>query len=314
MTPNVFLNFVEIRTKLASVVPFLLGTAYAFYRFKSFHWTNALIMFIAILFFDMTTTAINNYMDFSTAIKKDGFGYAEHNAIVKYKIKPRTALNTILIMLFIATIMGILLFFRTNIVVLLLGIFSFGIGILYTFGPMPISRTPYGELFSGFVMGFIIPFIAVYIQVDNRQLIMVAHEAGRWMFTFDVPELFTLFLFTVAPMVTIANIMLANNICDIQEDIINGRKTLPIWVGEKKALYIFGILYLLGYVATGVVVIMGVAPMMYGIGILSGVVVFQNVKIFFERHVKGETFKLSVKNFMLVNVFNLVLFVIGIMI
>ena len=41
------------------------------------------------------------------------------------------------------------------------------IGYLYTGGPMPISWTPFGELFSGLFMGMIIILLAFFIQTGN---------------------------------------------------------------------------------------------------------------------------------------------------
>ena len=40
-----FLKLVEIQTKVASVIPFLLETFYALYRYDSFNTKNAIIMF-----------------------------------------------------------------------------------------------------------------------------------------------------------------------------------------------------------------------------------------------------------------------------
>lgn len=41
-------------------------------------------------------------------------------------------------------------------------------GIFYSFGPIPISRMPLGKIFSGIFMGFVIVFLFVYIQVDDK--------------------------------------------------------------------------------------------------------------------------------------------------
>ena len=42
---------------------------------------------------------------------------------------------------------------------------------------------------------------------------------------------------------TIANIMLANNICDKDEDIVIGRKTLAYYLGTKHSLTLLQINY-----------------------------------------------------------------------
>ena len=159
MSISSFLKLVEIQTKVASVIPFSLGTVYALYRYKQFNFNNFILMFISLIVFDMTTTAINNYYDYKRAIKKQGYGYESHNAIVSYHIKESTVQFTILVLLLIAIVSGLLLFLNTSIVVLLIGMLSFAVGILYSFGPVPISRTPLGEIFSGFTMGFIITLL-----------------------------------------------------------------------------------------------------------------------------------------------------------
>ena len=67
MSIKTFLELVEIQTKLASFFPFLLGALFAALYFKEFNLGNTLLFFAAMLIFDMTTTAINNFMDFLKA-------------------------------------------------------------------------------------------------------------------------------------------------------------------------------------------------------------------------------------------------------
>ena len=76
-----FFKFVEIQTKLASMIPFILGTLYSLYRYKSFNLKNFIIMGISLLAFDMATTAINNYIDYKKALNNDS--YENKNEIVK---------------------------------------------------------------------------------------------------------------------------------------------------------------------------------------------------------------------------------------
>ena len=44
MNVRSFLKLVEIRTKVASVIPFVIGTLYALYRFGAFDWRNGMLM------------------------------------------------------------------------------------------------------------------------------------------------------------------------------------------------------------------------------------------------------------------------------
>lgn len=302
MKPKSFLKLVEIQTKVASVIPFFLGTLYAVYTYNRFNVKNFFLMFVSLLCIDMCTTAINNYIDYKKAQKKEGYGYEKHNAIVRDNLKERDVLITIGLLLSIAIAFGILLYINTNVVVLLLGMLSFLIGITYTFGPVPISRTPFGELLSGGFMGLIIPFLAVYIHVYDRDIISITTNANNLILSLSYLDVLKILLISVPAATGIANIMLANNICDIEDDIVNRRYTLPIYIGKKAALVLFRVLYYIGYIAIILSLTLKVTPISVLLVLLSYVVVHKNINAFMKLQTKKDTFVLSVQNFVIVNV------------
>ncbi|MFL0269935.1 1,4-dihydroxy-2-naphthoate polyprenyltransferase [Candidatus Clostridium radicumherbarum] len=308
-----FLKYVEIQTKVASVMPFILGTLYAFYRFNSFKASTFIIMFISLITFDMTTTAINNYIDFKKANKKEGYGYEEHNALVKDGIKESTAVAIIIILLAISICFGIILTIKTNTVVLLIGVLSFFIGIFYTFGPVPISRMPLGEAFSGFFMGFIILFLAVYIQVFDKNIVSIAYANNILSLSLNIIEILLIFIVSIPTIGGIANIMLANNICDVEDDIVNNRFTLPYYIGRKNALNLFAFLYYIGYAAIIISVILKVLPAASLLVIITLMPVYKNIKIFSNNPVKGETFVFAVKNLLIINLSHIFILTVTIM-
>jgi len=299
---NKFFQLVEIRTKLASLIPFSLGSVYAIYRYKSFNLNNFIIMFISLIAFDMATTAINNYIDNAKA--KDNS--ANSNLISKYGISKSKVLLIIFVLLAIAAIAGIMLVLNTNIVVLLLGVVSFIVGILYTFGPIPISRMPLGEVFSGFFMGFIIIFLSVYIHIYDTNIIILTYQNNILSVGINVLEIISIFLVSIPSIVGIANIMLANNICDVEEDILNKRFTLPYYIGRPMALSLFKLLYYIGYVDLIVLVVLKMLPLASLIMLLTFIVVNRNIKMFEDKPIKSENFVLSVKNFVLMNAMQVV--------
>src|SRR6476646_2953820 len=67
MSLHTFLKLVEIQTKLASLFPFLVGLLFVIYRYGTCNLVNTLIFFSSMLIYDLTTTAINNYMDYKKA-------------------------------------------------------------------------------------------------------------------------------------------------------------------------------------------------------------------------------------------------------
>lgn len=295
-----FLKLVEIQTKAASMIPFLLGTVYTLYRFDEFRIWHFVLMLLSLLSFDMATTAINNYYDYRKAAKKQGYGYEVHNAIVKYGMHPNRVLMLILTLLAIAVGTGIVLFLETGWLILLLGGLSFAVGILYSFGPIPISRMPLGEIFSGLFMGFVITFISVYIHVGDRLASLIL-DGGTAVVQVHLLEVLYVFLVSVPAILGIANIMLANNICDLEEDLENRRYTLPTYIGLGHALLLFRILYYAAYADLIVLLFMGVSPLLVVLALLTLIPVSKNIRKFMVNPSKQFTFGLSVQNFIITN-------------
>jgi len=305
-----FFKLVEIQTKLASCIPFLLGNIYALYHYNQFNLKNFILMFISLIIFDMATTAINNYCDYKKAKKTHGYNYEIHNVIVKDNLKEGTVIGMIFALLLGAIIFGTLLFFNTNIVVLFLGMLSFLAGIFYSFGPIPISRTPFGEIVSGLLMGFVIVFLSVYIHVDNT-LVLLSYENSLLSINLNLIELSYIFLFSLPTVNCIANIMLANNICDIEDDRENERYTLPIYIGKENALNLYNALYYIVYIDIILLLVLKVIPITCVITLFTFVLINKNIKIFYKKQTKKDTFVLAVKNLMVINVVQIVAMLVG---
>lgn len=295
-----FLKLVEIQTKAASMIPLLFGTIYAVYRFHVFEPWHFALMLISLLSFDMTTTAINNYYDYKKAARKHGYGYEKHNAIVKYNMNPAAVLALIIVLFTIAVTAGVILFLQTGWLLLLLGGLSFAVGILYSFGPIPISRMPLGEIFSGLFMGFVIIFVSAYVHAGDR-LASLTLEGGTVTLQVHLLETLLVFLISIPAILGIANIMLANNICDMEEDIENKRYTLPVYIGKGPALVLFKLLYYTAYADVIVLALLGVHPLILLLVLLTVVPVSKNIKTFTAQPTKQYTFGLSVQNFLLTN-------------
>lgn len=299
MSLAAFLKLVEIRTKIASFTPFLLGNLYLVYHYSNFNYFNFLLLFFSLLCVDMGTTAVNNYQDFRRAQKKEGYNYEEHNAVVNYNLSEKNVKRTIFSLFLLAIASGILLYLYTDVIVLIIGIISFIIGILYTSGPVPISRTPLGEIFSGFTMGFFITFLAVYIH--NLDLIDLFINNNLLMIIMEYQEIAKIFIFSLPLIFGIANIMLANNICDLEDDLANNRFTLPIYLSQRKSLKLYRYLYYFSYLSILAAVLLEILPLLSLFSLASIFKVRQNINRFEKYQSKKDTFILSVKNFVIIN-------------
>jgi len=285
-----YLSYIEISTKITSIFAFALTISYLFSIGQKININKTLIFFTAMIIFDMTATAVNNYED----TKKN-------NQVLQFK--RHTALFIIIIQLFISIALGIYLAVITDIVVLFLGMLCFLFGILYSFGPVSISSQPLGELFSGLFYGFIIPFILLYINMPENTYLSYSFNFKTLILSVELFPIFTVLLLSIAPFCATANIMLANNICDIEKDVAVRRYTLPYYLGSK-ALYLFAGLYYFIYISIIILIVIRILSPVCLLSLFSIIPVQKNINRFFKKQEKSVTFILSVKNYLIIMISN----------
>ncbi len=282
-----FFEYTEIRTKITSVVVFVMTVLWLIARGITIRIFPTAIFFSSMLLFDLTTTAINNYIDTKTNGEKLPYD--------------RVVAKNIIIGLLAASIgLGLLLVALTDYIVLVLGALCFASGILYTYGPVAISRIPLGEVISGFFYGVMIPLILAVINLPAGSILSVEIEGSLWSLHVQMLEMFKLLLFGIVPAFTTANIMLANNTSDIAKDIENGRFTLPYYI-KGYALPLFLWLYRACYLAVILMATLRILPTTALLMLLSYPLVEKNTKIFLQKQSKSETFVVSIKNYLLIN-------------
>lgn len=281
-----FLSYVEIQTKITSLFAFAMTLAWLFATRNPIRWGNTAVFFASMLLFDLTTTAINNYVDTKTNDQTLQFS------------RP-VALGVIWVLFLTSAGLGVWLVLRTDWTVFLLGGLCFLCGVFYTWGPLPISRLPLGEAFSGVFYGVLIPFILLYINMPAGTYLTLALDGGVLHVALVLPRLAEVLLLAVAPTCVTANIMLANNICDLPKDVLVKRHTLPYYLGVPKSLKLFALLYYLPFGAAVVMVLAGMLPWVYLLLLAVFIPVQKNIGVFFRRQEKAETFVCAIKNFVL---------------
>jgi len=226
-------------TLTASFAPVFLGTMIALYN-ANIDWLLFIAMLLACLLIQAATNMFNEYYDFVRgldSVESVGIG----GAIVRNGVKPKTVMQLALLLYLIAAMLGIYICYESSWLLLVVGAISMAVGYFYTGGPYPISSTPFGELFSGLFMGMLIVLIAVYIQVGSVPVFAV--------------------LLSVPSALLVAAIMLSNNIRDLVEDTIGGRKTMAILVGRKNSITILASYFILSYLwIIGLVVLQIITP------------------------------------------------------
>lgn len=212
-------------TLTAAFVPVLLGTALAL-PLTSIDLGLFIAMLIACLLIQAATNMFNEYYDFKRGLDNEhsvGIG----GAIVREGIQPATVMKIALSLYGISMLLGVYICMNSSWWLAAIGLVSMTVGYLYTGGPIPIAYTPFGEIFAGFFMGMLIILIAFYIQTGFITMISV--------------------LISVPIVITVGAILLANNIRDHDGDKENGRKTLAILLGQKRAIVLLAGMFLVSY-------------------------------------------------------------------
>lgn len=289
-----FLLYIEIQTKITSLLTFTLVMLLLNYHGVDIKVLETAVFFLGMFSFDLTTTAINNYIDSKTNDEEFGFS--------------RKTLKVMLFsLLALSIVLGLWLVYLTDWVVLLLGMFSFAVGILYTYGPIAISRQPYGEIISGVLYGYVIPFIIVYINLQDQFLDVSVGSSIQIVLNTKLFVQFT--IFGLIPTLITAAIMLGNNVCDLKKDIQVNRYTLPYYIGQNKALSLLIALYAFVFVGIILGVISGLYPIYMLLVLLISPKVIKNAKDLGIEFSKERSFPFVIQNFIMISV-SMILFMI----
>ncbi|WP_314578046.1 prenyltransferase [Enterococcus gilvus] len=281
MTLTVFLELVEFKAKTASVLPFFIGICFSLYNFHKLHLGLVLLYFVAMFIFNMAVDILDNYNDYHHATEIHDYR-EKTNIIGRESLDIKLVFRIMIGMIIISALIGVGLTLVVGWPFLLMGLFCYGVGIFYSSGPKPLSSLPLGEVFSGFTMGFMITCLCVYLNT---------YEVFQWNFT----NITAIFLISLPNTLWIANLMLANNICDLEEDEMNNRFTLVHYLGKRRAIRLFEIMNLAAFLAILLSVILGIAPWSMLGTFLVAPFIYHQIQLFLAKQVKQETFICAVR-------------------
>ena len=226
------LNMAAPHTWPASILPALVGIAIA-----ANDAPISILMCIAILviviLMQSSVNTLNDYFDFVKGTdSEEDFVEADDSVLVYNNVNPHSALALAVVFLAVAFLIGVYIVLSVGIAPLIIAVIGAVFVVLYSAGKTPISYLPIGEFVSGIVMGGLIPL-------------------GAYTALAGTPNLFVLLL-AIPTCIGVGLIMLTNNTCDIERDIVAGRQTLPVRIGRQnsRAWYrVFVIVWCLAIIA-----------------------------------------------------------------
>ncbi len=241
MNVHQFNRIVEIRTKIISMGTFLSATLYTYVNTGTYNLSRFLLMAAAVLFIDMGTTGFNTFFDYVRGTDTRERNYEKDKVLVHEDIPPFTALAVSALLFLLAAVLGLIIAGQTSYILILIGALSMTIGFLYTGGPVPISRTPLGELFAGGFLGSVLFMISVYVASGSVSL-----ES---------------FLVSLPHLLLIAMILTVNNTCDRESDLVAGRHTLTICLSERANSTLLTLELITAYGASVLLSLCGLLPL-----------------------------------------------------
>lgn len=291
-----FKALVQIQTIIISALPYIIGSVMASYYYHNFNLVYSLWLFLAVICFHLAVNGHNQYTDYTRYKQNHITSY--NNILEKFNITKSWARKIIIILTLISAIIGITLSIKVGWIILLIGILSYLIGYCYSGGPYPILKTPFGEPASGITMGYNITFLGLYINMYN------VHPFDNFFWAKAI-------IVAGPAFFVIANVMLANNICDVAEDVKIGRKTLPYYTGRKTALTILCGYYVLAYIFLILGIVLKYLPVITLGSLLTIPLVYHTTKTFVKNPHKESTFTGILVNVLLVLISEIIFSLVG---
>lgn len=282
MTLKQYILLAQMESTTTSFFPAFIGILYAWYNYDTFHLGFSLLGLLTAILFHLAVNIRDNYLDYYIADNKNA-DYAQEMVVGKESIPLKNVRLAYWISGIVALIIGLYLVLQTSLFLFYIGFGGMLIGALYTMGPVPINSTPYGEFFIGLAMGFGIFTAMVYLNAyDVIQL--------------DWITMVQLIIASIPTSITVMSVSLANNICDLEEDIEDNRFTLPYHIGVDKALVVFKYFYYAAYIAIILSLLFGTFPRLVALSLLTFPYVLKNIRIFMKEQDKKTTFITTIIN------------------
>jgi len=235
------------RSLTATYTPLFIGGAVALVD-GVFNPLRFVLALFGALMLQVASNFINEYIDYTRgtdAQKVDGMGMV----LSKGELSPAQVRLGAIVSVATGVIVGLILVVMSGPVLLLVGIVGVVVVITYTAGPFPLSYLGLGEVAVFFAMGPLMTF-GTYYAVTGFSSVK-AFLAG-------VPIAFT-----------VAAILHANNMRDIEADKLANKRTLVVRFGMEGARTEFKVLIYGAYVALVALILSGATVWTTALGLIT---------------------------------------------
>ena len=206
----------RVKTLPAAVAPVLIGTSYA----EKINWGNALLALLVSLFLQIAVNFANDYSDGVRGTDTHRIGPVR--LVASGLASASSVKRAALISCLIAAIAGLVLAINISPWLLAVGAAAIWAAWGYTGGKKPYGYFGFGELSVFIFFGLVATVGSYYIQTEqfNWQIFLLAMPVG-----------------------TLSCAILAiNNLRDLPQDKLVGKRTMAVRIGEKNTRVFFMLL------------------------------------------------------------------------
>ena len=205
---NKWLIGARIKTLPAAISPVLIGTSYA----EQITWINAALALIVALFLQIAVNYANDYSDGIKGTDQNRIGPIR---LVASGLASAVAVrNAAYISFLIAAIAGSILSFNISMWLFIIGGISILAAWAYTGGKKPYGYIGFGELSVFVFFGLVATIGSYYIQSEEL----------NWQ----------IFLLSIPVGCLSCAVLVINNLRDLSNDKLVGKRTLAVLLGDKK--------------------------------------------------------------------------------
>jgi 1,4-dihydroxy-2-naphthoate octaprenyltransferase len=227
------------RSLTATYIPIALGGVLAWHveRFNALFFALALLGTLAL---QISANLFNEYFDYVKGVesgKTHGLGLILKNNL----LTPRQVFGGAVLSLVIGAGIGLFFVWQTGVTILAIGMAAVLVVVLYTASPLALAYIGLGEVAVFIFMGPLIVFGTYFVMVER-------HDSLPLVAALPIGFL-------------VAAILHANNLRDLEADKSGGKRTLAVRFGRRVAQAEYLALTLGAYMMTGILILLGQAPL-----------------------------------------------------